>query len=361
MTTEIQNQFPILGNSTYVNTPGSGILSKDVLEWRRQHDEDYFNAGSIFRKNQERFLQGVRQSLADFFNASVQHTFLVPNFSFGMNTFLEGLSRSERFLLLREDYPSVNYAIESRGFSIEYLQIDEYLEENIIAKIERFKPTVFAFSLVQYISGIKLNFDFIKQLKERYPSMLFVADGTQFCGATSFDFEASGLDFLGSSGYKWMLSGYGNGFVFLKEGAVNRLYADALRRSGPTEPFLKERGALSLYFEPGHLDTLVFGTLQQSILSFEKLGIDHIETFIKKLSKKAKEAFAERGLLAPSVVKREDHSSIYNLNLNGTTYEKLSAERVICLPRGGGIRVGFHLYNNEEDLEKLLAIIDRER
>lgn len=359
--TEIRNQFPLLAKTTYVNTPGSGILSKDILEWRRQHDENYFNAGSAFRINQESFHQGVKQSLAGFFNANVQYTFLVPNFSFGMNTFLAGLSRSERFLLLQEDYPSVNYAVESRGFTTDYLQIDEQLEENIIAKIERFKPTVFAFSLVQYISGIKLDLDFIKQLKKQYPAILFIADGTQFCGTESFDFEASGLDFLGSSGYKWMLSGYGNGFVFLKEGVLSRLYADIPKHAMPTEPFLKGRGVLSLYFEPGHLDTLVFGTLQQSILSFQRLGMNNIENLIKKLSKKAKEAFAERDLLAPSVVERTDHSSIYNLKLNGNTYEKLSTEGVICLPRGGGIRVGFHLYNTEEDLEKILSVIDRQR
>lgn len=358
MTTEIQNQFPILRNSIYVNTPGSGILSKDILEWRRQHDEDYFNTGSAFRINQESFLQSVKQSLADFFNANVRRTFLVPNFSFGMNTFLEGLSLSERFLLLQEDYPSVNYAIESRGFAIEYLQIDEQLEENIIAKIDRFRPTVFAFSLVQYISGIKLDLDFIKELKQRYPAILFIADGTQFCGTASFDFEASGLDFLGSSGYKWMLSGYGNGFVFLKEEAVNRLYVDTSKYSMPTEPFLKGRGALSLYFEPGHLDTLAFGTLQQSIFSFQKLSMRHIETTIKNLSAKARAEFSERGLLTSIVQERKNHSSIFNLTVDGKVYEKLKAANIICLPRGQGIRVGFHYYNIEEDLKRILEVID---
>ncbi|MEH6304582.1 aminotransferase class V-fold PLP-dependent enzyme [Olivibacter sp. CPCC 100613] len=359
MTSDIYDQFPLLAHATYVNTPGTGILSKDILDWRRKHDEDYFQKGSTFRITQEHFLQQVREQLAAFFQANAATTFLVPNFSFGMNTFLDRLASSERFLLLEEDYPSVNYAVKSRGFKVETVPVDENLEDRILTKIREFKPTAFAFSLVQYISGIKLDLDFLKKLKAEYPQLLLVADGTQYCGTESFDFKSSGLDFLGASGYKWMLSGYGNGFVLLGEGITDRLYLNTVGQTLPTEPFLQGRTPLSLLFEPGHQDTLSFGTLQQSITYFNQIGKQAMGNSIRSLSLKALAAFSDRGLLAGSVAKRSLHSSIFSLSIDDDAHKRLQEANIVCMRRGSGVRVGFHFFNTEKDLSKILAVLDQ--
>ncbi|RZK77724.1 MAG: aminotransferase class V-fold PLP-dependent enzyme [Pedobacter sp.] len=353
-------QYPLLNTSTYLNTASSGIISRNQLEWRSAHDLDYFNLGSGFRITQADFLQEVKVNVAQFFNASVRNTFLVPSFSFGFNTFLEGLSPEQRFLLLNEDYPSVNYAIESRGHTCGYLDIESDLEQRIVDKIKEFKPTVFAFSLVQYISGVKLDLGFIKELKQLFPELMIVADGTQFCGTEVFDFEKSGLDVLISSGYKWMLAGYGNGFVMLKDTVEIRLFAHSSGIAAPREPFLQGKGRLSVFFEPGHLDTLAFGTLNQSIVDFNKLGMDFVTEQNRLLGAKAKHAFEERGLLTKVVASRKVHSTIFNLKLDTAQYDKLIEQQIICLPRGAGVRLAFHFYNTETDLNKLLEGLDKE-
>ena len=96
-----KQQFPILNTCTYLNTASSGILSGTLADWRMNHDLDFFNTSGAFRNNQATFLQQIKQATADFFNAKAEHTFLVPNFSFGFNTFLQGLSSNHRFLLLQ--------------------------------------------------------------------------------------------------------------------------------------------------------------------------------------------------------------------------------------------------------------------
>ncbi|QNL50935.1 aminotransferase class V-fold PLP-dependent enzyme [Olivibacter sp. SDN3] len=355
---QLHEQYPPLNNSTYLNTPTSGLLSKDILTWRRQHDEDFFRRGYFFRDNFDGFLYGVKETLANFFQADASNTFLIPNFSFGFNTLLEGLSKEERFLLLQEDYPSVNYPVESRGFTCTHVAVSEHLEQDILAQIETFKPTVFAFSLVQYISGIAIDLTFIKQLKETYPELLLIADGTQFCGTRKFDFSASGLDVLAGSGYKWMMAGYGSGFIFLKAALLERLYTQAQKHPKPMAPFLKDKGLLTLLFEPGHQDTLIYGTLQQAVLAFERIGMRDIEQHISSLAEQAKIAFTERGLLTNAVIKRETHSSIFNLSIDETTYQRLQQANIVCVRRGRGVRIGFHFFNTTEDLAKALAAID---
>lgn len=302
-------------------------------------------------------MKEVRANVSRFFGAKAANTFLVPNCSFGLNTFLEGLSGEHKFLLFEGDYPSVNYPVESRGFACDYIKIDAHVEAHITAKIKTFKPTVLAISLVQYTNGVKVDLDFIKELKLANPDLLIVADGTQFCGTAQFDFESSGIDVLIASGYKWMLAGYGNGFVLIKDGAADHLYQDRKPRPMPVETFLKGRSPLSLCFEPGHLDTLNFGTLNESILYMEKLGIDFIANKISTLAEKAKAAFTELGLLSEQVAGRAQHSSIFNLQVSDELIRHFEASNIIAISRGKGVRVSFHFYNTAADLDHLLQVI----
>lgn len=354
-------QFPALNNCTYLNTASSGILSKKITSWRRFHDETFEKLGSGFRLTQDGFLKEVRANVARFFNAKAENTFLVPNCSFGLITFLDGLPAGQKFLLFEGDYPSVNYPVESRGFTCDYVKADEQVEAQLSAKIKSFKPTVLAISLVQYTNGIKIDLNFIKELKRVHPDLLIVADGTQYCGTERFDFESSGIDVLIASGYKWMLAGYGNGFVLLKDEAADYLYQHRKTRPLPVEGFLTGRTALSLCFEPGHLDTLNFGTLNESVLFMEKMGTGVIENQIRTLAQKAKTAFTELGLLSEHVARSAQHSSIFNLEVSDGMMTTLAEANIIAISRGKGVRVGFHFYNTEADLDHLLQVIQADR
>jgi len=188
------------------------------MKWRQAHDNSYLLNGSNMKTNAMRNeTPETRKTVADFFGCKTQNTALLPNFSLGLNILLEGLDKSHKVLLLESDYPSVNWPFEYRGFDISYAKIDSRLEENILEKIESENISVLALSLVQWINGVKVNMDFLKELKSSYPQLMIIADGTQFCGTTDFNFEDSGLDVLGASSYKWLLSGYGNGFMLFKD------------------------------------------------------------------------------------------------------------------------------------------------
>lgn len=355
---QIQDQFPALHNATYLNTATSCLIAEDILSWRRKHDEDFLQKGYTFRDHFEEFLLDVKKTLANFFQASADNTFLLPNFSFGFNMFLQGLASSERILLLQEDYPAVNYPVERLGFSCDYVHVGAAMENDILQKIATFKPSVFAFSLVQYVSGIKIDHEFIRYLKEKYPNLLLIADGTQYCGTEVFSFNASGLDVLACSGYKWMMAGYGSGFLFLGEQAKARLQ-HIKSPQAPSASFLQEKDPFSLYFEPGHQDTLVLGTLGQAVRFLEKWGIKKIADSNRRLASAAKAAFSDRHLLSADVVTRTQHSTIFNLDLSEICYQQLQEERIICVRRGSGVRVGFHFFNTDTDLAKLLQVIDR--
>lgn len=351
-------RFPILNEYTYLNTPSSGLLSDSLLSWRQKHDLEFYQQGSLFRENQDHLLENVKIDLAGFFNANPINTFLVPNFSFAFNTILNEIPNSNRFLELEGEYPSIHYPTVRKEAECHYIPVDEFLEERILNAIKIFKPTIFVFSLVQYINGIKLNIDFLRNLKEMHPQLLLIADGTQYCGTEILDFENSGIDILICSGYKWMLAGYGNGFVFIKDSIFANFFPHLTIAEKPIEPFYQKKNPFSFILEPGHQDTLAFGSLGKAVQAFKEINFKKETENLKVLTVLAKAALSDRDLLEPSVIKRKDHSTIFNIKGDDELYQKLKAKNILCIPRGKGIRIGFHIYNNHQDLECLLNALD---
>lgn len=350
--------FPALSTCTYLDTPANGLVPKGIIDWRRQHDLDLLNHASSFRENHKGLIGEIRNTVSSFFDASPDETALIPNFSFGMNTVMEGLPEGQKILLLKNDYPSVNWPVETRDFDVCYAKIDENLEKNIEEAVAKQKPDIFIFSLVQWLNGIKIDFEFLKQLKVYHPNLLIIADGTQYLGTENFSFADNGIDVLGASTYKWLTAGYGNGFIMVKEAARERIFPKTIGfNSAERFESLATETSFMKHFEPGHQDTLNYGSLKQAILFQKEQGEDVLYNKIRSLSKEAKERFAEMGLLQDEILLRKQHSSIFNLKVDIALFHKLKDNKIICSQRGGGIRVGFHYYNSKADLEKLIEVL----
>ena len=355
---EIRKHFPALESCIYLNTASNGVIPKPVIEWRRQHDLDLMNHASVFRDKHKLHMEQIRGTVSRFFDASTDETALLPNISFGINTVLEGLPKGQKILLLKNDYPSINWPVETRDFDVCYAVIDENLEKNIEEAVAKHKPDVFMFSIVQWLTGIKIDFEFLKQLKSYHPNLLLIADGTQYLGTEHFSFADNAIDVLGASAYKWLTAGYGNGFVMVKKSVRERIFPKAIGfNSAERFESLAAETAFMKHFEPGHQDTLNYGSLEQAMWFQEKQGKENLYRRIASLSAKAKERFTEMGLLKKDTLLREKHSSIYNLKGDEALFEKLRENDIICSPRGGGIRVSFHYYNTDEELDRLVGIL----
>ncbi len=352
------DEFPVLGQYNYLNTANSGLLSRDIAVWRTNHDQEFIKTGSLFRLKENELIEYGRKLIASFFNAYKARIFLVPNFSHAFNIFINGLDKQKRFVLIKNDYPSITYSVQSRGHQCTFVEADEFLEQHILEAVKKSSPDILAISIVQYTDGMMIDFQFLKKLKFDYPELLIVADGTQFCGTLKFDFDNSGIDILISSGYKWLLGGYGNGFVIISPQAACKLYSKQKTVTLPAEDFLKGKDKLSLYFEPGHLDTLSFGTLFKALDYLNIQGVDNIQKKISGLSEQAKQAFAARGLLSDAIMNRQNHSSIFKLNLSDATITRLLDNKIIATSIGAGLRVSFHFYNSEDNLKNLLQLLD---
>ncbi|TAI46966.1 aminotransferase class V-fold PLP-dependent enzyme [Flagellimonas allohymeniacidonis] len=355
---DIRDKFPVLKQSIYANTAATGLLNEDLLEWRQEHDLDYLIGGSLMKEKSFEQMFLVRESVGRFFKCVPQNVALVQNFSLGLNLLLEGLPKDQNVLLLKDDYPSLNWPFETRDFKREYVEINAQLEENIYNEVKSGKFNVLALSLVQWISGVKIDLDFLKKLKTEFEDLLIIADGTQFCGTQRFDFEDSGIDVLGASAYKWLLAGYGNGFVLVKDEAKKRFDVKSIGNNSVDRDITKRDDIpFCKRLEPGHLDSLNFGSLKFSLEFLEQIGMQNIEEQLKKLGLMAKKGFQELGLLDELVQLREEHSTIFNIKGDGRLFDKLQQNDVVCVQRGEGIRLSFHFYNTENEIKTIMDIL----
>ena len=174
----LREHFDIPSTLIYLNTPGNGLLPKESHQWRLEREKDFYDPKGFLRDQQPAFIDNVRAQIASSFDTAVERVFCTPNFSFGFSTLIDRMPRNLHFLLLEEDYPSLNYPIINRGLGHSFISLTANLEEDILHAIDKHRPDVLLLSLVQYINGLKIDLNFIKKLKISRPDLIIIGDGT---------------------------------------------------------------------------------------------------------------------------------------------------------------------------------------
>ena len=338
--------FSIYNKHIYLDTARSSGLYQELLEWRNNHDKKLYESGSQFRDNNDLFIKNLKNSISSFFHTEQSSVYLTQSFSSGFKSLLSILNPNLKFLLINNDYPSIIQQVKINGFDYKLINNDYNIEQLILESIETSKPQVLVLSIVQYIDGLLINLEFLKIIKKKFPELLIIADGTQFCGTTDFNFENSAIDVLVSSGYKWLYSGYGNGLILIKRKFVQNFVKKKI--------MVMDNSSFISAFEPGNIDTLNFGSLLFSINLISKIGIGNVEKTIKKLSNYAKERFTSSDLLEKKILNRKEHSNIFNLKGNDLLHKKLIKNNIICSKRGNGIRVSFSFLNKKKEIDMLM-------
>ena len=337
-------KFPALENKIYLDTARSGLMYNELLSWRKEHEINFLNLGSQFRSNHESLLEKTKVEINKFLGSNHLTTFLVQNFSIGLSLLLKSIKSDKTVLMVKDDYTSIINQVISSGLNYSFVKNTFDVEAQILNGIKKYKPDLLIFSIVQHIDGTLIDLKFIKKIKKDFPGILIIADGTQFCGTKYFNFQSSDIDVLISSGYKWMLGGYGNGFV-----SFNNRYQKS--------HFKIEKEYFINLFEPGHHDTLNFGSLLFSLKKISNYGTDKIEKKINKLSLYTQKKLKEKKLLSSKIIKRNIHSNIFNISGDENLYQYLLKNNVICSQRGDGIRISINFYNKKSEIDYLLSLL----
>jgi|TARA_Y100000992_G_scaffold49919_1_gene29318 cysteine desulfurase/selenocysteine lyase len=339
----MRSLFPVLNSSVYLNTAYVGLMSKELFSYRKKIDSDFLNDGDKFKIDSLEKINKYRETISSFINSKIENTFFTVNFSTGYRYVLDMIPNNASVLTIKDDYESLINGLKERDFEIDYVEISPNFEIEIEKQLKKKSYSVLAVSVVQFLSGIKIDFEKLNEIKTKNPNLIIIGDTTQFVGSDFFDFDSSPFDVVIGSGYKWLLAGFGNAYI-----------------SFSNNFFLKTNSSAELIYEKvysGHINYTGAASLNFAINFLQKNNFNSLIKRKKELSSLLKDELDELGLINPLVKKRKLHSGIYNIPGQDNLHKKLTENGIRFAIRGEGIRVSVHFYNNISDIEKLIKVL----
>ena len=291
----------------------------------------------------------------------------------------EGLSQVASLLepedgtvvLVGSDFPSVTYpwlaAAERGGISLRFVddRADRDLTRDLVEAIDP-ATVVVAFGVVQYATGTRVD---VRPVADRAHEVgaRVVVDATQLAGAGVVDMGGWGADALVTSGYKWLSAHGGVALLALAPDLVPRRPA-LVGWMGAEHPFAFDplRLRLAETARRFQLSTMSYASatgLGSSIAMLSAVGFERIEGHARGLAASLIDRVAELGWrpfrlpddpsAAPHIVslRHADHDP-------AVTAERLASEfGIVCGGRGGGLRFSLHVYNDGDDLDRLVEAL----
>jgi selenocysteine lyase/cysteine desulfurase len=266
--------------------------------------------------------------------------------------------RGDRVLVSEEDFPTNIYPflnLKERGVEVDYIKRPtlEAVEDALTHDTR-----MVSLSSVMYKDGYRVDIDGIGQLC-REKGVLFHVDAAQSAGA--LETSVKEVDFMSAPGYKWLLSPLGTGFFFIRreliEGhpALGWLSVEEPLRFDTRDYTIKPTAAR---FELGNPNIPGILGMKAALELILDVGIKRIEEHILALSGKLLEGLKDLGFQVTSDFGEEHRSGIVSLIEPRITHEKLVKEDIVATVRDY-VRLSPHVYNNEEDVERVLEAIGR--
>ena len=192
---------------------------------------------------------------------------------------------------------------------------------------------------------------------------LLVVDAMQTAGAIPIDARALGIDALVCGAYKWLCGPFGAAFMYLSP-KLQTLQPGLVGFRSHAQMWDLQAGRLELpdgarRFEAS---TTAFGAalgLAASIEYLLAIGIERIQEHNRRLAAVLRSGLSDRGIAVHGPADPRAQTSIVTATPEGAEptelTETLAAVSIRVSPRGSGIRVSPHLYNDENDIQQILA------
>ncbi|MEO0469026.1 MAG: aminotransferase class V-fold PLP-dependent enzyme [Bacteroidota bacterium] len=326
--------------------------------------------------------EAVKRSFAKLIQADdPQRIAIVPSVSYGISIVARNLSlhKGDEIVLTGEQFPSNVYpwqrlAAESGAKIVMVAAPDQRdgrgkgWNERILDAIGE-KTRLVAMGHVHWTDGTLFDLSAIRAKSKVFDAAL-VIDGTQSVGALPFSVRDIQPDALVIGAYKWMLGPYGMGLAYfgekfdqgipLEENWLNRKGSEDFSR---LVEYAEDYQPMAQRFEVGQRSNLVNLLMMQTALNqLHQWPPNLIQDHGEKLIQSIQEDVLALGCWIEAPEWRASH--LFGIHVpSGTSAselkEHLMAENIFVSVRGTAVRVGPHLYNDENDMRRLLRVFTK--
>jgi len=173
-------------------------------------------------------------------------------------------------------------------------------------------------------------------------------------------------DVLVSSCYKYLLGVHGSAIFYCNPARLAGLQPQTIGWHSITgartitTPTAYELAPDASRFEAGNPPFMALAVLDNALSYLESVGIERIERHVLALGGKLRRALEERGLtlLTPEDPARRGPNICFAWPESAALVHTLAERGVLVWGGDGRIRISFHLYNDDADIERLLAALD---
>jgi cysteine desulfurase/selenocysteine lyase len=372
----IKKEFNHLG-SVYFNTayfgPSPYSAKHKIMKAVERELDPSFYAYDTWMGIPERIRKEIAR-LLDVSADNIMHSTATTDI---INTVANGydFQKGDIVCAIDKDYPSnvLPWMVckERKGIDFRLLDLGdedvptaEWLEKQIPEGTK-----IFDMSYITFDTGKKMDILSIgKMLKKK--DILFILDATQALGGmeiTKEEFEV--IDVLACSSYKWMLGPYGHAFAYFSDRAIELVHASTgnwvISPNSKTVYSLLDYTTEALpgarkYDRGQTANPLVMACLEASLDFFNEVTLP----VVREHNEKVRDYFlANYPKSKYDVITPKKHmGNVVCLKSHGIDPIDLERElkfnNVDVSIRQGNVRLSFHIFNTEDQVDKLISALD---
>ncbi len=368
----IRDRFPILERAVYTNSCSQGALSNDVRAAYDQYMTDWDDKGAPWELWVEQ-AEGARARFARLLNASPDEVAVTTSVSAGVSSLLSGLRHAEgrnKIVISDFEFPTIGqitHAQELRGSKVDHVAAasDTTIPLERLAEAIDDETGLVAITLVSFRHGSKTDVKEVIRLAHEVGALVLV-DSFQGVGAIPIDVRDLNADFVTGGVLKYLLGSSGLAFLYCR--------ADLLPQITPTvtgwfadEDIFKmdiydySPSATARKFESGTppIPNIYAGNAGMDLM--HEIGIAATEQHVGRLTLQLVEGLDRIGakMVTPrDPTKRGPMVAVATTDAQAMV-AALKEDGILTSARDGNIRLSFHCYNSEEDIESVVAGLER--
>jgi selenocysteine lyase/cysteine desulfurase len=370
----IRDEFPIFETATYLNSCSQGALSHTVRaaveDWLSGWDRNGAEWDFWVERNET-----FRAAVARLLRAEADDVAVTTSVSQGVSALVSALpldGERNRIVISEYEFPTVGqiaHAQELRGAEVVHVRPDA--DGGITA--ERFaeamdeRTALVCCTTISYRSGHRHDVAGIAEAAHA-AGALVLADSYQACGAVDLDVRSLGADLVTGGTVKYLLGTAGLGFMWARPEVYERLvptqtgwFADEDIFAMSIADYSPHRSARRFDSGTPPVPALYAGVAGVSLV--ESVGVAAIEAHVAGLVERLLDGLDELGatVATPREPARRGPLVCVRSTDVDVLVSSLADEAIVVSSREDKARIALHLYNVEEDVDRLLGALTRHR
>ena len=364
----LRQQFPIFEHKVFINSCSKGALAQPVRQAYLQYLADWECLGSPWELCVGK-LERVRGQFAALVGATPDEIAVCTSVSAAVSALASALDFSgTRNKVVVDDFsfPAVAqvwHAQEPRGAQVVHVPAagNTIPLEHYAARIDE-RTAIVSLSHICYFNGARQDIEAIVELAHRHGALVLL-DAYQSLGTLPIDVKALGVDFLVGGALKYLLGSSGLAWLYVAQENLPSLvpassgwftladiFAMDIHHNTPSPTARRfEAGTPpvpNLYAAEAGLDLVLAA------------GVDRIAERIAILTDDIKLRAQEAGYVLATPA---EHGALVCLRSTDAPalVHALEAENIVTSHRAGNLRVSPHAYNEEEDIARLFAALEK--